>query len=91
MHFNDKVSSTIDPYDHFNVKPLEYEIDVVVGKPDMLNSSGYQNILGILTFAEERASTDRYRKEEKERHRKWIFLENNCGIMNPRIKLIFNA
>ena len=44
MHFSDKVSSTIDPYDHFNVKPLEYEIDVVVGKPDMLNSSGYQNI-----------------------------------------------
>ena len=37
MHFDGKVSSTIDPYDHFNVKPLENEIEVVVGEPDMLN------------------------------------------------------
>ena len=37
VHFDGKVSSTIDPYDHFNVKPLENEIEVVVGEPDMLN------------------------------------------------------
>ena len=56
VHFDGKVSSTIDPYNHFNVKPLEKEIE-----------------------------------EEKERQRKWIFLENHGGIMNPSIKLIFNG
>ena len=91
MHFDGKVSSTIDPYDHFNVKPLENEIEVVVGEPDMLNPSGYQNISEILTLVGERASIDRYCKEEKERQRKWIFLENDGGIMNPTIKLIFNV
>ena len=91
VHFDGKVSSTIDPYDHFNVKPLENEIDVVVGEPDMLNPSGYQNISEILTLVGERASIDRYCKEEKERQRKWIFLENDGGIMNPTIKLIFNV
>ena len=64
VHFNEKVSTTIDPYDHFKVKPLKNEIDVVVGEPDMLNPSGYQNILGVLTFVGERASIDRYCKEE---------------------------
>ena len=91
VHFDGKVSSTIDPYDHFNVKPLENEIEVVVGEPDMLNPSGYQNISEILTLVGERASIDRYCKEEKERQRKWIFLENDGGIMNPTIKLIFNV
>ena len=91
MHFSGKISSTIDPYGQFNVKPLENETDVVVGENDMLNSSGYQNISEILTFVRERASIDRYCKEENERHRKWTFLENDCGIMSPPIKLIFNA
>ena len=31
VHFYDKVSSTIDPYDYLNVKPLENKIDIVVG------------------------------------------------------------
>ena len=57
----------------------------------MLNPSGYQNISEILTLVGERASIDRYCKEEKERQRKWIFLENDGGIMNPTIKLIFNV
>ena len=58
MHFNGKVSSTIDPYDHFNVKPLANKINVVVGEPDMLNPSGYQNILEILTLVGGHASID---------------------------------
>ena len=91
VHFNGKVSSIIDPYDHFNVNPLENEIDVVVGEPSELNPSGYQNISEILTFVGERASIDRYCKEENERQQKWISLENNDGIMNPAIKLTFNV
>ena len=91
VHFNDKASPKVDPYDHFNVKPLENEIDVVVGEPVMLNPSCYQNISKILTFVGERASIDRYCKEEKEKQRKWIFLENDGGIMNPATKLIFNV
>ena len=87
VHFNDKASSKVDPYDHFNVKPLENEIDVVVGEPDMLNPSCYQNISKILTFVGEPTSIDRYCKEEKEKQRKWIFLENDGGIMNPAMKL----
>ena len=67
VHFDGKVSSTIDPYDHFNVKPLENKIEVVVGEPNMLNPSGYQNILEILTLVGEHASIDQYCKEEKER------------------------
>ena len=46
---------------------------------DMLNPSGYQNISEILTLVGERASIDRYCKEEKKRQRKWIFLENDGG------------
>ena len=91
VHFNEKVSTTIDPYDHFNVKPIKNEIDVVVGEPDMLNPSGYQNILGILTFVGESASIDRYCNEEKGRQQKRIFLENDGGIMNPTMKSIFNV
>ena len=91
VRFDGKVSSTIDPYDHFNVKPLENEIEVVVGERDMLNPSGYQNISEILTLVGELASIDQYCKEEKERQRKWMFLENDGGIMNPTIKLIFNV
>ena len=91
VHFYDKVSSTIDPYDYLNVKPLENKIDIVVGEPDMLNPSGYQNILEILTFVGEHGSIDQYCKAKKERQRKWIFLENDGGIMNPAIELIFNV
>ena len=86
-HFDGKVPSTIDPYDHFNVKPLENETEVAVD----LNPSGYHNISEILALVGERASIDRYCKEEKERQRKWIFLENDGGIINPTIKLIFNV
>ena len=91
MHFNNKVSSIIDQYDHFNVKLLENETDFIVGEPNMLNPSGYQNTSEILTFVGECGSTDRYCKEEKERQHKWIFLENDDGIMNPAIMLIFNV
>ena len=70
VHFNGKLSSIIDPYDHFNVNPLENEIDVVVGEPSKLNPSGYQNISEILTFVGERASIDRYCKEKNERQQK---------------------
>ena len=73
------------------MKPLENEIEVVVGEPYMLNSSGYQNISEILTLVGELARIDQYCKEEKERQRKWMFLENDGGIMNPTIKLIFNV
>ena len=62
------------------MKPLENEIEVVVGEPDMLNPSGYQNISEILTLVGELASIDQYCKEEKERQRKWVFLENDGGI-----------
>ena len=71
MHFNGKVSSTIDPYDHCNVKPLANKINVVVGEPDMRNPSGYQNILEILTLVGELASIDRYCKENNRNGSFW--------------------
>ena len=91
VHFNNNVSSIIDQYDHFNVKLLANETDFVVGEPNMLNPSGYQNTSEILTFVGECGSTDQYCKEEKERQHKLIFLENDGGIMNPTITLIFSV
>ena len=73
----------INPYDHFKVEPRANEVEVVVGEPDMLNPNSFENLSSILQTLGRRGNIDRYATNDDVEKRKWIFIENDGGILNP--------
>ena len=69
----------VDPYAHFNIKPIQNDIKVIVGEPDIMNPNSFKNIKQIVQNIATRAN------------RQWVFLENDGGILGPLLKLIFNT
>ena len=87
---DDQISyENIDPYSYFNVNSKKNDIKVIVGKPNMLNPNSFENLASILQSLGKRAKTDRYTfSGENDEKRKWIFIENDGGLLVPVIKLI---
>ena len=81
----------IDPYFHFKIVSTANNIKVIVGEPDIKNSNSFKNIFEIVQTLVQRAHIDRYVDDDSICRRKWIFLENDGGILNPFLKLIFNT
>ena len=86
-----KTPLPVDPYNHFENKATEYNVKLIVGEPDMLNPNGYENISTIIYNIGKRAKIDRYAPSECNPECKWLFVENDGGILGPMMKLIFNV
>ena len=81
----------VNPYLHFKAKESN-AIKVMLGEPDMLNPNSFENLSVILHSLSERAKITKYSPLTSEAEsRKWIFIENNGGILNPVLKLIINV
>ena len=57
----------------------------------MLNPNGYENIATIMYNIGKRAKIDQYTPSECNPECKWLFVENDGGILGPMVKLIFNV
>ena len=58
----------------------------------MLNPNSFENISVILRSLGQRAKIAKYSPLISEAEsRKWVFIENDGGILNPVSKLIFNV
>ena len=80
----------VNPYSHFKAKEKSNAINVMVGEPDMLNPNSFENLSVILRS--QRAKLAKYSPLISEAEsRKWVFIENVGGILNPVLKLIFNV
>ena len=94
-----KTSLLVDPYNHFKNKATENKVKLIVGEPDILNPTGYENISAIMYNIGKRAKIDQYMPCECNPERKWLFVENDIksndeidsGILGPTMKLIFNV
>ena len=64
----------------------------MMGEPDMLNPNSFENLSVILHSLGECAKITTYSPLISEAEsRKWIFIENDGGILNPVLKLIINV
>ena len=60
----------------------------MVGEPDMLNSNSFENLSAILLSLGQLAKIAKYSRLIYEAEsRKWIFIKNDGGILNPVLKL----
>ena len=84
----DKLSKYTDPYQSFQFSPSSSNMQVIVGEPDMISPSGYENIVSNLRNIGVRAGIDKYVPNGK---RKWLILENDGAIYTIIIKLIQNV
>ena len=75
------------PYQHFALKPKQNNIEIIVGDPDSLNPNSHDNITSILKSLGEKSGITKYSKNGT---RKWLYVENDCGILLPVFKLIHN-
>ena len=76
---------------HFKAKESN-AIKVMMGEPDMLNPNSFENLSVILHSLSECAKITTYSPLISEAEsRKWIFIENDGGILNPVLKLIINV
>ena len=58
----------------------------------MLNPNSFENLSVILRSLSEPAKIAKYSPLiSEDESRKWIFIENDGGILNPVLKLIFNV
>ena len=55
----DKLSKYTDPYQSFQFSPSSSNTQVIVGEPDMISPSGYENIVSILRNIGVRAGIDK--------------------------------
>ena len=79
----------IDPYNHFEVNSKKHDIKVIVGEPNMLNPYSFENLASFLQSLGKRAKIDRYTcSGENEENRKWIFIENDVGLLVPVITYV---
>ena len=82
----------VNLYSHFKAKEKSNAINVMVGEPDMLNPNSFENLSVILRSLGQRAKIAKYSPLISEAEsRKWVFIENVGGILNPVLKLIFNV
>ena len=84
----DKLSKYTDPYQSFQFSPSCSNTQVIVGGPDKISPSGYENIVSILRNIGVRADIDKYVPNGK---RKWLILENDAAIYTIISKLIQNV
>ena len=84
----DKLSKYTDPYQSFQFSPNFSNTQVIVGEPDMISPSGYENIVFILRNIGVRAGIDKYVPNG---NGKWLILENDGAIYTIIIKLIQNV
>ena len=57
----------------------------------MLNLNSFENFSTILQTLGKRASIEKYSPDDSVEKRKWLFLEDDGGILNIVLKLIFNV
>ena len=81
----------IDPYDHLRCEVNISKVGVKTGEPDMVKPNSIQNIKKILQNLGKRADISEFADETMAGRRQWLFLENDGGIFNPILKLIFDA
>ena len=81
-----KTPLPVDPYNHFKNKATENNVKLIVGEPN-----GYENISTIMYDIGKRAKIDLYTPSECNPERKWLFFENDGGILGPMMKLIFDV
>lgn len=82
-----KPQTKIYPYSHFETTARSNNIGVIVGEPDILNPSSFENITTILQNTGRRSGIEKYTENGQ---RQWLFLENDGGILLPIFKLIKN-
>ena len=79
-----------DPYKHFQCMPNVNEIDVITGEPDMVKPNSIENIKMILQNLGKHANIENVADDAVDgERRQWLFLENDGGILDPILKLVF--
>ena len=92
VSIEEKQQEKVNPYSYFKAKEKSNAIKVMVGEPDILNPNSFENLSVILWSLGKRAKIAKYSPLiSKAESRKWIFIENDGGILNPVLKLIFNV
>ena len=66
-------------------------MEVVTGEPDMIKPNSIENIKRLLQILRVRAGIAISGTSDEENKREWLFVENDGGIVNPILKLIFNT
>lgn len=86
---DDQISyKKIDPYSYFNINSKKNDVKVTVGEPNMLNPNSFENLASVLQCFSKCPKIDWYTCSGENDEKKWIFIENDGGILVPVINLI---
>ena len=89
---NESQQIKVNPYAHFKRSTKSNNIKVMVGEPDMLNPNSFENLSVVLRSLGTRAKIAKYSPDASDNEsRKWVFVENDVGILKPVLKLVFNV
>ena len=64
---------------------------MIVQEPEMLNPNSFENLATILRSLGRPANIEQYSNDDNAWKRKWLFIENDSGILSPMLKLIHNV